>query len=137
MTSVTLNLCRLSFALLVSVNGVNKGQVKCPKGHVTHTFLSCDMRSDCWAETHVSCDAPLTPLPPIFECSKGADRVPYTLVCDHRPDCSDGEDEHFCVFPPCPQWTCDNRQVNAAFVCMYCFNVFFPLLPTCWNSLPP
>ena len=105
-------LCRLSLALPVSVTGVNKGQEKCPKGHVTHSFLSCDLMSDCWAENHVSCDAPLTPLPPMFECSKGADRVPYTLVCDHRPDCSDGEDEHFCVFPPCPQWTCDNRQVN-------------------------
>ena len=94
------------------MNGVNKGQEKCPKGHVTHSFLLCDLKSYCWAETHVSCDASLAPLPPMFECSKGADRVPYTLVCDHRPDCSDGEDEHFCVFPPCPQWTCDNRQVN-------------------------
>lgn len=27
--------------------------------------------------------------------------VPYTLVCDFRPDCCDGSDEDFCQFSPC------------------------------------
>nr|KAG5711570.1 hypothetical protein BaRGS_016752 [Batillaria attramentaria] len=36
-----------------------------------------------------------------FTCSSGEERVPYTLVCDFRQDCSDGSDESFCVFQPC------------------------------------
>ncbi|KAL8601648.1 hypothetical protein ACOMHN_003914 [Nucella lapillus] len=37
--------------------------------------------------------------PPSFHCTSDKQRVSYTLVCDHRPDCSDASDERFCVFP--------------------------------------
>ena len=80
--------------------------VTCQKGHVTHTLLACDQSSDCWLDTSgghsardgVKCSAPLRPLPPSFGCGERGQYVPYTLVCDHRPDCFDGTDEHFCVF---------------------------------------
>ncbi|XP_025083281.1 sortilin-related receptor-like [Pomacea canaliculata] len=40
--------------------------------------------------------------------------VPYPLVCDHRPDCSDNSDESFCVFSSCPWYKnvfqCSNKQ---------------------------
>ena len=80
--------------------------VACPKGHVTHTLLACDLSSDCWLEQSgghsardgVKCSAPLRPLPPSFGCRERGQYVPYTLVCDHRPDCFDSSDEDFCVF---------------------------------------
>ena len=99
----------------------------CPKGHVTHNFLACDVTSACWAENYASssdtweaagrdsCDAPLTSLPPSYACGGGRERVPYSLVCDHRDDCPDGSDEQFCVFPQCSgssQLQCNNQQVR-------------------------
>ena len=58
--------------------------------------------------------AGLTPLPPSFPCRRGADRVPYSLVCDHRPDCADRSDEDFCHFPPCTldHFHCGNGEVS-------------------------
>ena len=95
----------------------------CPSGHLTHDFLSCDSRSACWAASDVRgarsrCLAPLSPLPPSFPCSDGVGTVPYSLVCDHRHDCSDSSDETFCHFPPCDStnsremFQCDNLQVG-------------------------
>ena len=86
--------------------------ILCPKGHMTHVFLACDVQSDCWAEgygeldnadvpSYAACPAQLTSLPPSFVCTDGEQHVPYTLLCDHRPDCQDRSDEDFCVFPPC------------------------------------
>ena len=80
--------------------------LSCPKGHLTHDFLACDLSSDCWLEQSaghsaragVKCSAPLHPLPPSFGCREKGQFVPYTLVCDHRPNCFDGSDEDFCVF---------------------------------------
>ena len=92
--------------------------VECPDGHMTHVYLACDVHSACFAldfSTSVSCPAPLTPLPPSFTCNNGVQHVPYTLVCDHRSDCSDHSDERFCVFTPCnvtSQFQCRNQQVS-------------------------
>ncbi|KAL8625090.1 hypothetical protein ACOMHN_030725 [Nucella lapillus] len=87
----------------------------CPAGHVTHSFLSCDWQSSCWLADVVSggCQFPGRPLPPSFRCRKGAEHVPYSLVCDFRPDCGDESDEAFCVFRPCQpvlHFDCGNRQ---------------------------
>ena len=92
--------------------------VKCPDGHVTHAFLACDMQSACWQDRQesvesevwgvpstASCPAPMTSLPAMFTCSSGGQRVSYSMVCDHRPQCGDGSDESFCVFPPCSATT--------------------------------
>nr|KAG5691414.1 hypothetical protein BaRGS_016330 [Batillaria attramentaria] len=86
---------------------------KCPDGHVTHEFLACDAKSACWATEHGACQAPMTQLPPSFTCADGVERVPYSLVCDYRPDCSDVSDEDFCIFPPCSlteAFFCNNDQ---------------------------
>ena len=117
--------------------------VTCPSGHVTHTFLACDVSAFCWAGSSItfsllpelwalptsqSCKAhvALTSLPPSFPCESDVWRVPYTLVCDHRQDCVDGSDEAFCTFPPC-QWQsqhqCANKQVCRVPPCL-CFNQF-------------
>ena len=91
--------------------------ILCPSGHVTHQFLSCDGRSACWmadVRSAAVCKAPVDPVPPSFPCSDGVDRVPYTLLCDHRPDCWDESDESFCQFPPCDVFLelhCGNGQV--------------------------
>lgn len=93
----------------------NDSKVMCPEGHVTHNFLSCDLPSSCWQQTSSSlCEAPLGILPPTFTCDNGFDRVPYTLVCDHRTDCPDGSDEDFCQFASCyssGKYDCGNQQV--------------------------
>ena len=107
------------------------GAVVCSSGHVTHTFLACDVSAFCWAgrdvtfsllpefwalPTSQSCPTPqsMTSLPPSFPCGSEEQRVPYSLVCDHRRDCADGSDETFCTFRPC-QWQsqvqCLNKQV--------------------------
>ncbi|XP_076435809.1 uncharacterized protein LOC143275521 [Babylonia areolata] len=75
--------------------------IACPNGHMTHAFLACDVASACFAEDHVTCSAPLTPLPPMYRCACADERVSYTSVCDHRKDCQDNSDEEFCVFPAC------------------------------------
>ena len=103
----------------------NSSFITCPDAHVTRTFLACDVKSVCWAldlSTSVSCPAPLTPLPPSFTCNNGVQRVPYTLVCDHRSDCSDRSDERFCVFTPCnvtSQFQCRNQEVGN-FIVLIC-----------------
>ena len=93
---------------------------ECPGKHFTHAFLACDALASCWAgndvefqsnrdlwdvPSFVSCPAPLTSLPPSFSCTSGrqrqVQRVPYSLVCDGRSDCSGNGDEDFCVFPRC------------------------------------
>ena len=106
--------------------------VVCPSGHSTHAFLACDVQSACWADgdflayrsgsdggwdvpTSSSCRAPLTSLPPSFRCRTLGQRVPYSVVCDFRPDCLDASDEDFCTFPPCDphsQFQCNNKQVG-------------------------
>ncbi|XP_076434622.1 uncharacterized protein LOC143274635 [Babylonia areolata] len=77
--------------------------IHCPRGHLTQSFLACDVHTDCWHHdvTAMTCQAPLTPLPPTFQCSNNLELVPYSLLCDSRSDCSDESDEDFCVFPPC------------------------------------
>ena len=100
--------------------------VQCPQAHVTHTFLACDVFSHCWAPvvslrsptlSTFSCPAPLSPSPPYFTCANGVQHVPYSLVCDHRPDCADGSDEDFCLLPACrwlEQFDCGRQQVGWA-----------------------
>ena len=89
--------------------------VGCPFGHTARDFLACDIRSKCWSRDATECPAPLTPLPPSFTCTNGVERVPYTLVCDIRPDCSDDSDETFCVYPPCDlpgALQCNDKEVR-------------------------
>ncbi|KAK7474678.1 hypothetical protein BaRGS_00034102 [Batillaria attramentaria] len=74
---------------------------KCPANHSTHNFLLCDKHSACWLDESGDCTAAVTPLPPSFSCADQIERVPYTLVCDYRKDCSDESDETFCAFPDC------------------------------------
>ncbi|XP_025084037.1 G-protein coupled receptor GRL101-like isoform X2 [Pomacea canaliculata] len=91
--------------------------LQCPSLHYTHTFLACDVESECWADKYdnaKTCSTPLTSLPPSFSCINEIQRVPYSLVCDHRPDCSDNSDENFCIFFTCPLnkklFECSNKQ---------------------------
>ena len=104
--------------------------VICRSGHVTHTFLACDVATVCWTEGKVSfslrpdswalptsrsCPAKLTLLPPSFLCQSEVQHVPYTLVCDHLPHCLDGSDEKFCKYLSCEwefQFQCLNKQVS-------------------------
>ena len=96
----------------------------CPDGHVTHEMFACDAASACWvdaATTSRSCRSSLQPLPPSFACTTGQDDVPYTLVCDHRPDCKDSSDESFCDFPRCDPYKhfeCGSREVRSPVVFM-------------------
>ena len=94
----------------------------CPDGHVTHEMFACDAPSACWVDAVTnsrSCRSSLQPLPPSFTCTTGQYDVPYTLVCDHRPDCKDSSDESFCDFPSCDpitQFDCGNGEVRSPLV---------------------
>ena len=134
-------------------NSTQWSPVTCPRGHVTHVFLACDVSTFCGAGRNVtfsllpelwalpapqSCQAwlSMTPLPPSFLCRSEEQRVPYSLVCDHRRDCADDSDEKFCTFLPCQwqsQFQCLNKQVccvqsqskSYALICHNCFGSFF------------
>ena len=116
------------------LNTTSTGQwrpVTCGGRHLTHMLLACDALVFCWAggdvtfshhsdtwasPTSKTCPVPLVglPLPPSFPCRSLEQRVPYSLVCDHRPDCLDGSDETFCHFLPCSNFShfqCHNKQV--------------------------
>ena len=87
--------------------------VTCPLGHMTLDFLACDVQSACWSDvvstdgdkwgvpSYASCPAPLTSLPPSFQCGSGDQMVSFSLVCNYRSDCLDSSDEKFCEHPPC------------------------------------
>ena len=73
------------------------------------------------------CDLDLLYTPPEFLCSDDERSVSYTLVCNHRKDCSDQSDEDFCVYPECDpvtQFDCANGQVSVkcviSDVCVMC-----------------
>ena len=88
----------------------------CPSREMTFTFLAC--QHTCWAKgygTVYTCHAPVTPAPPMFLCSDEVERVSHSVLCDHRPDCSDSSDEDFCVFPTCGlgEVSCGMKQVSA------------------------
>ena len=98
--------------------------VTCPLGHVTHEFLSCDLLSACWVQDESSalpCGPLVNPAPPMFSCSSEVEHVPYSLVCDYRPDCRDYSDEDFCMFPESHclggSFRCGNQQVNELCLC--------------------
>ena len=92
---------------------------RCPDGHVTHDFLSCDPATDCFAETYVdTCETENGGVIALFTCEDGVQTVAFTLVCDHRQDCRDGSDEDRCVFEACEGFLCDNTQcVRVSEVC--------------------
>ena len=46
----------------------------------------------------------------VFTCGDDVTRLSYTLVCDFRRDCQDGDDESFCQHPPCDAFECQNGQ---------------------------
>ncbi|KAK7497049.1 hypothetical protein BaRGS_00011785, partial [Batillaria attramentaria] len=85
--------------------------VRCPNGHIVPDFLSCDVASDCSAESYLaSCWTPAAGNIHMFVCDASLQTLPYTLVCDHREDCPGGSDEGFCVYQACPQRQCRNGQ---------------------------
>ena len=142
--SVSRSTSQHTWPSLATVNSTALGQhrqqwnmVTCPKGHVTHVFLACDISTTCWAKSDVtfslhpktwalplpqSCPAQLgVTSPPSFPCDSDEWRVPYSLVCDHRHDCQDSSDEKFCKFTPCSwqsQFQCLNMQVWCYTVCL-------------------
>ena len=88
----------------------------CPSGHVTHRFLRFDEASDCCLHESraAACLEVVTLVSPTpsFVCDNEVAQVPYTLVCDHRMDCTDGSDEKNCPVDDLkcdyPSWRCDN-----------------------------
>ena len=109
----TSSLDKVRMALLSVTNQTLLPHVTCPLGHMTLDFLACDVQSACWSDvvstdgdrwgvpSYASCPAPMTSLPPSFQCGSGDQMVSFSLVCNYRSDCSDSSDEKFCEHPPC------------------------------------
>ena len=47
--------------------------VNCPKHHIVHSFLACDVHSDCFAASHQSCDYDVNV--PMMTCDDGVEKV--------------------------------------------------------------
>ena len=99
--------------------------IACPRQHVTHEMLACDLKSLCWGSVtahltqfRLECQAPRKLPPPYFECKAPGEFAPYSLVCDFRDDCTDSSDEAFCVHPACMTnaFFCGNGQVSVSCV---------------------
>ncbi|KAK7466733.1 hypothetical protein BaRGS_00037175 [Batillaria attramentaria] len=75
----------------VKANASGVNLTLCSANHSTHSFLACDVHSDCWLDDYGDCTAPMTSFPPQFTCANPTERVrlPYSLVCDYRVDCND------------------------------------------------
>ncbi|KAK7112084.1 hypothetical protein V1264_011593 [Littorina saxatilis] len=61
----------------------------------------------------IACSETFSPAIPFFTCKHHEQRIPFTLVCDHRDDCCDASDEDFCHFPACSRKTditCGNEK---------------------------
>ena len=155
--SVSRSTSQHTWPSLATVNSTALGQhrqhwnmVTCPKGHVTHVFLACDISTSCWTEgdaifslhpktwalpSSQSCPVPLgVTSPPSFPCDSDEWHVPYSLVCDHRRDCQDGSDETFCKFIACnwqSQFQCLNTQV---WCCTVCFLLHVHTIIVMWHS---
>ena len=98
----------------------------CDHNHITHSFLACDPKANCSAvdlASSISCsEGRFSPAVPFFTCRNGVERVPFSLVCDHRADCCDSSDEDFCQFPAClrrKQFYCKNKKQVRLFGCMF------------------
>ncbi|KAK7489227.1 hypothetical protein BaRGS_00019479, partial [Batillaria attramentaria] len=88
---------------------------RCPDGHVTQDFLSCDPTTHCRIKEYPSsCYTTVGGKIPMFECDRGAQTLHYSLVCDHQRGCADNSDEEFCVFASCPDRECGNHQCVAS-----------------------
>ena len=94
----------------------------CSEGHVTQTFLLCDLKSRCRQDVCTSLTGAstlserestaqiLAGIMTMFTCSADDKMIPYTLVCDFRPDCMGDTDESFCKHPVCDDSPCTNGQ---------------------------
>ena len=107
-----------------SITSTRQALMICPQGHVTHEFLSCDLKTKCGRMIFFSActfigrvqdtmDATpsakkrtLTDHMPMYACSIQPAAVPYTLVCDFINDCPDKSDESFCNHTRCNAFAC-------------------------------
>ncbi|PVD27155.1 hypothetical protein C0Q70_12309 [Pomacea canaliculata] len=94
----------------------NSLYVSCPDGHFTFDFLSCDQASHCGAQmSALHCltwtRSRKSVLTNMFVCRDHSNSLPYSLVCDFRPDCLDESDERFCERDHhCDGFKCRNGQ---------------------------
>ena len=106
----------------IKLSNLTSSYTVCPDGHWTHTFLACDMQSDCWEHGSFAQNGRgdagrnMTSLclSTLFTCNSGVELVSYSLVCDHTKDCLDDSDEDFCVYPSCSgsqQFECYSKEV--------------------------
>ena len=87
----------------------------CSQGHRVLDFLACYNDSKCITDED-RCGRHA-----MFECATAT--VPFTVVCDYRDDCSDGEDEQLCFYD---KYNCPiTKKVTMAKTTFYC--VYFRL----------
>ena len=107
----------------------NLSLITCEEDHYTHNFLSCDPESHCGeARFRSHCHVIVSNVSvtsglekdaisfAMFACDDetGGRTLPYTLVCDFRPDCDHSSDETFCMHRlQCDGYRCSSGQCAA------------------------
>ena len=109
----------MSFPFSSVARRTSQSLVACFGGHVTHSILFCDPKSQCAMDYEYPKECRLPGVADgsdyvvtaMFVCDDATMTLHYTLVCDFREDCSDASDETFCIRREiCTGFRCHNGQ---------------------------